>query len=272
MKKLAFWSVISIAFLASSTIFADKPRVWEGKFPIPENYVSQENQQNFDFASIENGVNIRSGDPCKIIENKWASTMVMDELKHGNAEHNLDPSKAFVLSAEENDGNVCALLTHMAVAQGIKMKLFGWDKDGEYKLLTVMNYGSSQSDRYRWYGAVPQWVGTSYQYALGLLRKLTFQEAFRQFTDGQASWSNYEETYVFIAWFLNYHLGTNYSLRPTSNGYYKQFRSNSKNRATMIEAVQAFFEAMEWPFQDKDFFWREGSPSIVNYDAPTFCK
>lgn len=215
--------------------------------------------------------NQRNGDPCGLLD-RWG--LVLEELKNGNGEHGLTPAEAIVLATEENDGNVVTLLAKTEISQRLISVGQKWNNDFEYRLLESMSYGANQDDRCRWYGYVPNMVGEAYQNALDESRGLTFEETFAKSTDNQGDWHEFRQIYAICARFMNQQLGlqTSYRPKPDSSGYYHDFAVTPLNREKYIAAVQLLLEITNSPLADKDLFKKAGTPSIINYDAPTFCQ
>lgn len=284
MTKALLVVLVSVSVFLAHAPVAWSGNFWPGKIPEPGS------SEALILRSIETGkvwignvpatgrregdvvINERNGDPCGLLP-KWG--LVLEVWQNGNAEHNMTSAQILVDSAWENDGNVVTLLAKTQISQGLITIGQRWNNDFEYRLLESMAYGANQSDRYRWYGFVPNMVGESYQNALEESRGLTFEEAFIKSTDGQGNWREFQRTYEICAQFMNDNLGLNttYSPCPSSSGYYHDFAVTPLNRDKYVAAVQLLFEIVGSPLADKELFKKTGSPSIINYDAPErFCQ
>ncbi|MCX6761664.1 MAG: hypothetical protein NTY33_02365 [Candidatus Moranbacteria bacterium] len=276
--KVFFVVLISILSMCASAVAGN---FWIGKIPEPgssEALFSQSAEAgkiwigDIPGSGSKEGemlANERNSDPCGFLA-KWG--LVLTVWQGGNAEHGMTSAEIIVFATEENDGNVVAMLTG---AQKLIIARQGWSSDFEYRLLESMGYGSGQSNRCKWYGNSPNYIGTSYQYALEKSRGLTFEEAFLKFTYGQGNWKEFQDIYAAYARFINEHLGlnTSYSPRPGSSGYYHDFSVTPENRDKYIAAVQLLLEKANSPLADKELFTKSGTPSIINYDAPEkFCQ
>ncbi|MFZ2188647.1 MAG: hypothetical protein WAV73_03755 [Candidatus Moraniibacteriota bacterium] len=279
MRKMALLMVSIFVLAWASPAIAGN--FWIGKIPEPgsgEAFFLQSMEAgkiwigNIPASGSKEGAvvtNERNADPCGLLS-KWG--LVLDEWKDGG--HGLSPAKIFVLAAEENDGNLAVLLVKAEISQRLISIGQRWNKDFEYRLLKIMSYGANQSNQCKWYGCAPNAIGESYQNALEESRGLTFEEAFLKSTDNQGDWLEFQELYAACAQFMNKQLGLNttYSSQPSSSGYYHDFAVTPLNRDKYIAAVQLLFELTGSPLADKDLFKKSGSPSIINYDAPTFCQ
>lgn len=248
-----------------------------GMWIDPDGFISEKSKEN-NFSDNRDSIavvligNYRSGDPCgKLV--LWQGEIVSPELWNGQAEHDFSPAQYLAFSAKENQFNLVSLLVILEYSQKLVSVGQSWDSDFEYRLLETMNYGSQMETRYRWYGFVPQCVGTSYQFMLEKKRGRTFQKAFLLHTGKQGNWQEFRNRYVIYGWFMNYYLGTSYKLKPNSDGYYLDFSVTAENQEKVSIAMQKVLEVFSSPLQNEGLFQEKATPSLIRYnETERFCQ
>jgi hypothetical protein len=201
---------------------------------------------NYSFAATK--ICWRSADPHNNylkFQDKTASTQLnTDELKDGDASHNLSPAELIYYSAKENDINPVLLLAKLQDEQSLltQGKNHG---DFEHRLERATGYGirdTSPSDD--WLGFYPQLVGSTYQWHLYRESSLNFKDAYEKYTTGEGKYTGFTQEdglYADVAKNMNAVAGTTYEVQPESTGYYNDFRKN-----ITITHIQKFLELADY--------------------------
>lgn len=204
---------------------------------------------------ISETTTIRSADPC----NAWArpswqtgsGAVITPELRDGRASH-LRPAEIIYYSILENSDslnkingifiNPILIITYLENAQLLtKGKDHG---DFELRLLKACGFGDETMKKY--HGFYPQLVAATYQWHLYQSKSLTFDEAQALYTFN--SLEPFSEVYARYAQIMNDILDTNYSIHPSSLGYFQDFYGK-----VTIKDIQLFLESINSPLKDDIF-------------------
>lgn len=202
---------------------------------------------------------IRNADPY----NKYVaydSGITTSALKSGNASHNLSPAELVYYSSKENNINPLLLLAKLQDEQSLITK--GKDyADFERRLLRATGYGALDSgDNPKWYGFFPQVVSATLKLSDFRKNGYTFDNAYKTYTTGAGKYDGFiSNIYPVYAAKMNSISGKNYSTKPTSSGYYNDFRDIS------ISNIQSFLDSYPGALKETDLFRQEVKNSSVAY-------
>lgn len=214
----------------------------------------------------------RSADPC----NAWArpgwiegpERVNTEELRNGNASHNLSPAEIVYYSVAENTIGVykinpVLILTYLENADLLSQgKEYG---DFESRLLKAVSYGGADVKKYN--GFYPQLVASTFQWYAYQKRGVSFADVQKLYPF--ISTRPFAEAYAEYARIMNGIAGTTFSESPDSRGYYQDFSGMASK-----ENIQEFFEKVNSPLKEEDLFRQWPMPSmLVNYVCTKdFCE
>ncbi len=191
-----------------------------------------------------------NADPCNVWIRFKNSNADVDtpELKNGNASHNLSPAELIYYCAKENTMNPVLLIGKLQDEQSLIEQ--GVNSNFEARLLRATGYGALDGgDLSKWYGFYPQNVGATYQYSLSKNAGLSFEAAYEKYTTGAGKYLNFiQNIYPKYAAKMNNVANKNYSISPTSQGYYEDFRD------VTIQQIQALLNSYNGELKNSTLF------------------
>lgn len=210
---------------------------------------------------------IRNADPCSAwARPSWQTgpgAIITAELREGRASH-LTPAEIIYYSVLENSDsmgkiggifiNPMLIITYLENAQLLtKGKEHG---DFELRLLEACGFGDTSMKKY--HGFYPQLVAATYQWRIYQTRGLTFAEAQLLYPFNFET--PFAEAYARYAKIMNDILKTNFSLYPSSLGYFQDFYG-----LVMINDIQLLLKKINSHLQEDIFKQAPVAVTAVNY-------
>lgn len=176
-------------------------------------------------------------------------TMVTPQFQDCQNLSTLSPAEFIYYAAQENNVNPVLLIAKLQDEQSL---ITNTPTDLEWKLKRATGYGMSDiGDAPHYYGFFPQIVGCAYQFRLYRDNYgYSFQQAYQTYTTWSYGYTNFTSNlYPVYADRMNTIANTNYSLYPSSYGYYNDF----KNQVSIAD-IQALLNYFGGPLMDENLF------------------